>query len=370
MTSESCYANKLKYLPNAVRKTKLFGTHRGQISNRAASCSAPPALVGRDVGRARPAAGARADNGRPLNLRNKNLSGRSFEGFVDEMCGVAAVNCEPNFSSETRVECEGGHSSFAFSHPRSPAPRRARPYKAGGAGAGHAPSALEDRLFYQCQAIPREFLKRQKRLACSGGVRFSEGETNLKNKSRSGRPPVKCEKCDVLYRDSRTRGPRRERRVELKLKLRAGPESGSALTVIDIKDEGTICAHARDAECNRMERSAARLHHFSKLAGADEAISDEFLGHQGSSRDRLVPSKVGFSDGIVSGPKKLSRALLGLGLLFVMKHHARRLFIIGWQNSSALVTISVTNFVMVAYSPLEITKTSMLCAICSKKTGM
>ncbi|GBP67920.1 hypothetical protein EVAR_97712_1 [Eumeta japonica] len=43
--------------------------------------------------------------------------------------------------------------------------------------------------------------------------------------------------------------------------------------------------------------------------------------------------------------EKLSRASLGSELLLTMKHYARRLFITGFQNSSAAVSISVTNFV-------------------------
>ncbi|GBP16974.1 hypothetical protein EVAR_101989_1 [Eumeta japonica] len=45
---------------------------------------------------------------------------------------------------------------------------------------------------------------------------------------------------------------------------------------------------------------------------------------------------------------RLSRASLGFELLLAMKHHARRLFIISFQNSSLDVSISVTNFVMIA----------------------
>ncbi|GBP11319.1 hypothetical protein EVAR_92850_1 [Eumeta japonica] len=40
-----------------------------------------------------------------------------------------------------------------------------------------------------------------------------------------------------------------------------------------------------------------------------------------------------------------------------MKDDARRLFITGLQNSSAVVSISVTNFVMVAHLPSGTTKT-------------
>ncbi|GBP83671.1 hypothetical protein EVAR_61065_1 [Eumeta japonica] len=49
----------------------------------------------------------------------------------------------------------------------------------------------------------------------------------------------------------------------------------------------------------------------------------------------------------------LSRASLGFELLLAIKHHARRLFIIGLQNSSALTSISVTNLVIVALHRCE-----------------
>ncbi|GBP24314.1 3'(2'),5'-bisphosphate nucleotidase 1 [Eumeta japonica] len=42
----------------------------------------------------------------------------------------------------------------------------------------------------------------------------------------------------------------------------------------------------------------------------------------------------------------------GFDLLLAMKHHSRRIFITGMENSSAVVSISVTNFMMVARSPL------------------
>ncbi|GBP15375.1 hypothetical protein EVAR_80551_1 [Eumeta japonica] len=50
----------------------------------------------------------------------------------------------------------------------------------------------------------------------------------------------------------------------------------------------------------------------------------------------------------------LSRVLLGFELLSAMKHHAtpRRLFITGLQDSSMIVSISVTDFEVVARSPL------------------
>ncbi|GBP49506.1 hypothetical protein EVAR_45482_1 [Eumeta japonica] len=47
----------------------------------------------------------------------------------------------------------------------------------------------------------------------------------------------------------------------------------------------------------------------------------------------------------------LSRASLGFELLLAMKQHARRIFIISLQHSNAVVSISVTNFVMVARPP-------------------
>ncbi|GBP70904.1 hypothetical protein EVAR_48869_1 [Eumeta japonica] len=45
---------------------------------------------------------------------------------------------------------------------------------------------------------------------------------------------------------------------------------------------------------------------------------------------------------------ELSKASLGFELLLAMKHHAKQLFITDLQNSSAVASISVTNFVMVA----------------------
>ncbi|GBP60278.1 hypothetical protein EVAR_91559_1 [Eumeta japonica] len=50
--------------------------------------------------------------------------------------------------------------------------------------------------------------------------------------------------------------------------------------------------------------------------------------------------------------RRASRALLGFELLLAMKHHARRLFTTGFQNSSAVVSITVAEFVMVARPPL------------------
>ncbi|GBP40024.1 hypothetical protein EVAR_19151_1 [Eumeta japonica] len=43
---------------------------------------------------------------------------------------------------------------------------------------------------------------------------------------------------------------------------------------------------------------------------------------------------------------QLSRASLGFELLLAMKHHTRQIFITGLQNSSAVVSISVTNLVL------------------------
>ncbi|GBP77329.1 hypothetical protein EVAR_38147_1 [Eumeta japonica] len=48
----------------------------------------------------------------------------------------------------------------------------------------------------------------------------------------------------------------------------------------------------------------------------------------------------------------VSKVFLGFELLLALKHNARRLFIIGLQNSSAVVSVSVTNVVMVARPPL------------------
>ncbi|GBP67945.1 hypothetical protein EVAR_25341_1 [Eumeta japonica] len=50
--------------------------------------------------------------------------------------------------------------------------------------------------------------------------------------------------------------------------------------------------------------------------------------------------------------KMLSRASFGSELLLVMMLHAIRLFITGFQNSSTVVAILVTNFEMVARPPL------------------
>ncbi|GBP39421.1 hypothetical protein EVAR_95873_1 [Eumeta japonica] len=61
---------------------------------------------------------------------------------------------------------------------------------------------------------------------------------------------------------------------------------------------------------------------------------------------------------------------LGFELLLALKHHTRRLFISGLQNSRVVVSISVTDFVMVSRPPPWTIKTTVLCAVRPKQIGM
>ncbi|GBP07612.1 hypothetical protein EVAR_2744_1 [Eumeta japonica] len=62
---------------------------------------------------------------------------------------------------------------------------------------------------------------------------------------------------------------------------------------------------------------------------------------------------------VITGLMHITRASLGFELILPINQR-RRILITGLQSSSAVVSISVTNFVMVACPPLRTTKTSML----------